>query len=102
MNPYGNFSGPGINSAVVRTLDNVPINGKTVKSVLGFRLYDQFRFVAGTAVSTATFSFFQTPQGQTQAGQNFTTTYTKTLIDTNMIQAGQLPKGQYFEVHSMQ
>jgi hypothetical protein len=46
--------------------------------------------------------FFQTPQGQQQAGQNFATQYTKTLIDTNMETAGQLPKGQYFDVSSIQ
>jgi hypothetical protein len=96
------MQGPGPGGRVVRTMDYTPVNGQTLKDFYGYRLYDTIRFVAGTAVSTAIFSFFQIPLGGQTAGQNFATQYTKTKIDTNLGSAGLLSKGRYFEVHSMQ
>lgn len=98
---YGAISGPGPGGAPVLTLDQIPMNGQILKDAYGYRLYDTWRFVAGTAVSTAEFLFFQTPVGGTQTGQNFSTTYTKTLIDTNMPAQGQIPKGRFFRIRSM-
>lgn len=96
------YTGPGPGGSVVRNMDSIPVNGQRIADAYGYRLYDQFRFQSGTAVSQAPFRFFITPQGQQQAGQNFTTQYFKTLIDTNLEQAGAVPKGRYFEVHSIQ
>lgn len=96
------YRGPGPNNTPVLTMDNTPVNGQTLKDTLGYRLYDTYRVKAGTAVSLSQFLFFQVPQGQQQAGQNFATQYSKTLIDTNMESAGQLQKGRFFVVTSIQ
>lgn len=96
------YRGPGPNNTPVLTMDNTPVNGQALKDTLGYRLYDTYRVKAGTAVSLSQFLFFQVPQGQQQAGQNFATQYSKTLIDTNMESAGQLQKGRFFVVTSIQ
>jgi len=96
------WRGPGPGGSPSLTLSNVPVNGQTVKDTLGYRLYDTYRVKAGTAVSLSEFIFFQIPRGQQQAGQNFATQYTKTLIDTNMDAAGQLQKGRFFVISSIQ
>lgn len=73
-----------------------------LKDAYGYRLYDTWRVVAGTVLPTNPFQFFATPQGQQQSGLNFATQYAKSLIDTNLQQAGQIQKGRYFQVESMQ
>jgi hypothetical protein len=102
MRGYGQFSGPGPGGQPVLTGDDVMINGKLVKDALGYRLYDTFRAVAGTAMPTNVFNFFQIPQGAQTGGFNFTTQYSKTLIDTNIGTNGQIPKGRFFQIHSVQ
>lgn len=102
-NPFGQLTGPGPAGRPVNTLDGVrTANGMVYKDAYGERLYDTFRVVAGTVLPTQKFRFFQTPIGQQQAGLNFATQYAKSEIDTNMQQAGQIQKGRYFEIISMQ
>jgi hypothetical protein len=81
----------------IRTAD-----GMVYKDAYGYRLYDTYRVVAGTVLPTAPFLFFSIPQGNMQAGLNFATQYQKSLIDTNLQQAGQIQKGRFFQVESMQ
>lgn len=69
------------------TADRVNIPGKV--EALWQPLYD-YQTLAATAVATQ--SFFQVPIGQSS----------KTIVDTNMDLAGQLPKGQAFQITGIQ
>jgi hypothetical protein len=72
------------------------------KDAYGYRLYDTVRVKGGVAIPTSPFNFFTIPNGQQTAGLNFAATYIKSDIDTNGEAAGQIPKGQFFDIHSMQ
>lgn len=108
----GNLIGPG--GAPPSTLDGITaqmINqilssgkypGLTLKSFYGERLYDTARVAAGTALPTSEFQLFSNPFGSQQTEINGTTQYTKTLIDTNMTNARQLPAGQFAWITSIQ
>jgi hypothetical protein len=101
--PFGTLAGPGPGSRPVNTLDNYRAqNGMVFKDAYGERLYDTFRVKAGTVLPTNQFRFFQIPLGGQQAGLNFAAQYAKSEIDTNIQQAGQIQKGRYFEIISMQ
>jgi hypothetical protein len=77
--------------------------GMGVKTAYRDTIYDRDRYVASTAVPTQTRTFFSVPVGQTQAVANAAaTTYTKTLIDTNVTTPNQLARGQIFIVQSIQ
>jgi len=101
--PFGTITGPGPGGVPVNSMDTLRApNGMVYKDAYGYRLYDTYRVVAGTVLPTNPFLFFATPLGQQQAGLNFATFYSKSLIDTNLQQAGQIQKGRYFQVISMQ
>jgi hypothetical protein len=72
------------------------------KDALDFVMYDSIRLSAGAAVATAPVTLFQVPVGQQTTIFNGNTQYTKTPIDTNMVQAGQLPRGHHLIVNSIQ
>ncbi|MDE2019802.1 MAG: hypothetical protein KGJ13_05670 [Patescibacteria group bacterium] len=76
--------------------------GLTLKSFWGFRGYDTARCAAGTAFNASEFELFATPVGQQTTEMNGTTQYTKSLIDTNMRTARQLPQGQLAWITSIQ
>jgi hypothetical protein len=76
--------------------------GLTLKSFYGERLYDTARVAAGTALNSAEFPLFANPVGGQQTELNGTTLYTKSLLDTNMTNARQLPAGQYAWITSIQ
>jgi len=101
--PYGQITGPGPGGRPVNSLDQIrAANGMVYKDAYGYRLYDTYRVVAGTVLPTNPFIFFSIPLGSQQNGLNFNTPYTKSLIDTNLQQAGQIQKGRFFQVESMQ
>jgi hypothetical protein len=104
---FGQFSGPGPGGQPSLTLDgyrftNAQGQQQVAKDAYGYRLYDTWRIKAGTAIPTSEFQFFQIPLGGQTAGLNFTTTFNKTLIDTNIAANGQIQKGRLFRIISMQ
>lgn len=74
----------------------------TLKSFYGERLYDTARVAAGTALTSSEFPLFANPVGGQQTELNGNTLYTKSLLDTNMTNARQLPAGQYAWITSIQ
>lgn len=76
--------------------------GLAIKSFYGERLYDTARVAAGTALNSSEFQLFATPQGQQTTEMNGTTQYSKSLLDTNMTTARQLPAGQLAYITSIQ
>lgn len=100
---FGTITGPGPGGRPVNTLDQYrTADGQVFKDAYGYRLYDTYRVVAGTVLPTNPFIFFSIPLGSQQTGLNFATSYAKSLIDTNLQQAGQIQKGRFFQVESMQ
>lgn len=113
MNPVSqvNFGGgappstlDGLNAQsmaiIKKAMDQNP--GLTLKSFYGERLYDTARVTAGTALPANEFPLFANPIGSQQTELNGTTQYTKSLLDTNMTTARQLPAGQYAWITSIQ
>lgn len=94
----------GLNAQLIQQIlsDTQRYPGLTYKSFYGERLYDTARVAAGTALPTSEFQLFANPFGSTQTEINGTTQYSKTLIDTNMTNARQLPAGQYAWITSIQ
>jgi hypothetical protein len=64
-------------------------------------LYDTARFDAA-ALPVGEFEFFSVPRGQNTLPINGTVAYQKSLIDTNMTAASQLPQGNEFWACNMQ
>lgn len=74
-----------------------------VKQRLDYVLYDTKYFVAGTAVPTAPINMFAVAQGQQDfLANNAAVTFTKGKMDTNVVQAGQLERGQLLVVRSIE
>lgn len=71
-------------------------------SLYGLRLFDTARVAAGTALPTSEFDLFSVPVGSSTTELNGTTQYTKSVIDTNMRTARQLPQGQEAWITSIQ
>lgn len=76
--------------------------GLMLKSFYGERLYDTARVTAGTALNSSEFQLFANPVGGQQTELNGTTLYTKSLLDTNMTNARQLPAGQFAWITAIQ
>lgn len=76
--------------------------GLTLKSFYGERLFDTARVTAGTALNSSEFPLFANPVGGQQTELNGSTLYTKSLLDTNMTNARQLPAGQFAWITSIQ
>jgi hypothetical protein len=77
--------------------------GMDIKQVLDDTLYDTKYFVAGTAVSSADIAFFSVPlNNQDAVANSAAVTFSKTPMNTNMTQAGQLERGQLFLIESIQ
>lgn len=101
-NRYGSYSAPGplglqYNERVAKMLA-----GKGAKDAFDHIRYDSIRLSAGAAVSVGTTRLFQVPLGQQTTINNGSGQYTKSLIDTNMENAGSLPAGQEMIVNSIQ
>lgn len=77
------------NKNIQRTIDNARVNIPGVKESIWQPLYD---YQAYGPAAAQTLSFFQTPIGQ--GG--------KTLVDTNMELAGQIPTAQNFAITGIQ
>jgi hypothetical protein len=78
-------------------------SGANLKKMFRDCIYDRQRYVSGTAVPTTQIVVFSTPVGQQKTVINSpATTYSATLIDTNVSQANQLPKGDIFVITSIQ
>lgn len=77
------------NKNIQRTIDNARVNIPNVKESIWQPLYD---YQAYGPAAAQTLSFFQTPIGQ--GG--------KTLVDTNMELAGQIPTAQNFAITGIQ
>lgn len=77
--------------------------GLDVKQALDWCQYDTRYAKAGAALPSQPFQAFQTQIGQLESLINDTTvTFTKTRQDTNMVQAGQLERGQLLIIESIQ
>lgn len=77
--------------------------GLDVKQALDWCQYDTKYAKAGAALPTAPFNFFAVAQTQQDTLINDTAvTFPKTAMDTNMVQAGQLERGQLLIVESIQ
>jgi len=85
MNAARGLMAPSIRNAFQRARVNIP----GIIEVIEQPLYD-YQTLAATAVASQ--KFFQTPQGQNG----------KSIADTNMELAGQLPKGQAFAITGIQ
>lgn len=97
FNPSGWQGGPGV------PLLPPNANGTLTKQVLDDCLYDSKYFAAGTALPTTTIRFFQVAVGQQDTVANSgAVAFTKTQADTNIVQAGQLERGQTFVVRSIE
>jgi hypothetical protein len=95
------------NPAQFRGGPGVPIlpsnNGQQDKQVLDYVLYDSKYFVAGTALPTTAIRFFQAQVGAQDVVANSTAVaFTKTYADTNIVQPGQLERGQTMVVRSVE
>lgn len=79
-------------------------NGQGLRTVYRDCIYHRKRFVAGTALNvTSPTTFFNIQKGAVDAVGNAPgTNYTTQDIDTNMLQASQISKGQTFVVMSVQ
>jgi len=74
-----------------------------VKQVLDYVLYDTKYLVAGTAVPTSVIKFFAVQSGSQDVVANSTgVSFTKTKIDTNIVQPAQLERGQVMIVRSIE
>lgn len=73
------------------------------KQMLDWVMYDTKYFVAGTALPLTPINFFQVQIGQQDfAGNSLAITFQKTKFNTNMVQSGQLERGQVLIVRSME
>ena len=79
-------------------------SGKGVwKNWYDFKLYDSVRLQPNVLLPASQVVLFQNAFGQQQAiFGTASTMYTKQLSDTNMMAAGQLPRGRFFIVHSIE
>lgn len=74
-----------------------------LKQTVDYCAYDTKYFVAGTAVNSADIIYFATPiNGIDQLGNNPAVTFTKNPMNTNMVQGGQLQRGETLVVTSLQ
>lgn len=77
--------------------------GLDVKQALDWCQYDTRYAKGGAALPSSPFQFFQTQQGQLEQLINDTTvSFSKSSMDTNMVQGGQLERGQLLVVESIQ
>jgi len=102
---FGNYPTPSpmglqLTASVLKRVNER--GGLRVVDVLDHIRYDTLRFKPGAAVSTAPFVLFQIPFGQQASVANAAENYNKSLLDTNMDSAGQLPAGQEMIVNSIQ
>lgn len=73
------------------------------KQMLDWVMYDTKYFVAGTVLPTTPINFFQVQIGQQDfVGNSAAVTFQKTKFSTNMVQSGQLERGQVLIVRSME
>ena len=77
--------------------------GLDVKQAIDWVQYDTKYYVAGTAVNSADQIFFSVPiNGQDSLGNNSAVVFSKTQMATNMVQGGQLQRGNILIVESLQ
>jgi hypothetical protein len=77
--------------------------GMVLKQIQDFVLYDTSRLIIGTALPAGTSRIlFSVALNQNWTPFNTATSFTKTKYDTNMLSAGQLPKGYFMEIYSIQ
>jgi hypothetical protein len=77
--------------------------GLDVKQALDWCQYDTKYAVAGTALPNTDVNFFSVPQGsQDSLINNNAVAFQKSAMDTNMVQFGQLERGQMLIIESIQ
>ncbi len=79
------------------------LQGKDIKQAVDYVLYDTKYYKAGTAVNANDVIFFSTPvNGTDSLGNDTTVTFAKSPMDTNLVQAGQLQRGETLIITSVQ
>lgn len=107
--PFYNYPQPGWGPAgpvpLIPTFSDAQafLAGKDPKQTVDTVLYDTKSYVAGTAVNSSDTIFFATPvNGTDTLGNNSAVSFVKTPMQTNLVQAGQLQRGETLLVTSLQ
>lgn len=103
--PYGQFAdGPGqpvfprLTPEQARQLGNLD-----VKQRIDWVMYDTKYFAAGSAMPLTPINFFSVAQGQQDVVANSTAVaFTKGKLSTNMVQSGQLERGQVLIIRTIE
>ncbi len=83
--------------------DRKLLEGKILKDAIDHCFYDTRYLVAGTVVPTGQFKFFQIQDGQNDTLiNNSAVSFAKSRQETNMNQAGQLQRGRFFILESIE
>jgi hypothetical protein len=108
--PWYNYPQPGFAGGPPRPVmgrisaeEAAAMAGLDVKQAIDWVQYDSKYFKSGTAVNASDIIFFSVPiNGIDYLGNDSTVSFTKTEMATNMVQGGQLQRGNLLIVESLQ